>query len=258
MGILGAIGGALKGVGGAIVKNIPIIGSVAGGVMDYMSQQHANQANAANVDKQIAFQKEQSSTQYQRGVADMSAAGLNPALAYQQGGDTAASGAAATAAPNTSNTSSKFAQALGVYNDLATGTAQRDLLRSQATAQDASAQLNQAQAAALLPDALFGRSFAPSLSGENNTNAQRYFKQRLSEMDAKTYGYQHEPERFQAAVNSLIGGTAQSYAAARESRTRATLNEQGYVNEAFRQYLPYVNTAKHITNIFSDITGALK
>lgn len=43
-------------------------------------------------DKQMAFQAEQAATQWQRGVSDMQAAGLNPALAYGQGGASAMSG----------------------------------------------------------------------------------------------------------------------------------------------------------------------
>lgn len=59
---------------------------------------NANAFSAAEAQKNRDFQAEQAATQYQRGVSDMQAAGLNPALAYGQGGASAMSGA--TAAPS--------------------------------------------------------------------------------------------------------------------------------------------------------------
>lgn len=56
-----------------------------------------NAASAASVQKQMDFQERMSNTQYQRGMADMRKAGLNPILAYKQGGASAPSGAAYTA-----------------------------------------------------------------------------------------------------------------------------------------------------------------
>lgn len=54
-----------------------------------------NQAQAALSREQMKFQKEMRATQYQTAVKDMEAAGLNPMLAYQQGGAGTPSGSMA-------------------------------------------------------------------------------------------------------------------------------------------------------------------
>jgi len=80
---------------------------IAGGIADFIGQQNTNQkswdiaqasnaASAEQAQKQMDFQERMSSTAYQRAVKDMSASGLNPMLAYTQGGATTPSGAAGT------------------------------------------------------------------------------------------------------------------------------------------------------------------
>lgn len=84
-------------------------GSLLGGMMGAAGQQQTNAKqmefqneqrylsqlyNTAEAQKQRDWQQEMSSTAYQRAMADMRAAGLNPMLAYSQGGASTPSGAA--------------------------------------------------------------------------------------------------------------------------------------------------------------------
>lgn len=123
-----------------------MIGSAIGGVGSYMGQESTNKANAEQAQKQMDFQERMRKTQYQTATEDMKAAGLNPMLAYQQGGAGNQVGAQAQM-QNSLGEGVKSVQAgLDKYQQLQNLTSQQELIHSQIDDTNASASLKRATA----------------------------------------------------------------------------------------------------------------
>lgn len=67
--------------------------NIVGGLFGLSGASSANKANRDIAREQMAFQRQMSNSSYQRAVRDLKLAGLNPALAYSQGGATTPGGA---------------------------------------------------------------------------------------------------------------------------------------------------------------------
>lgn len=99
-GLLGGLLGSALGWGSTATA----VASAVGGALDTMEardyqegqQDSANQFNSAQAQINRDFQERMAGTQYQRAVEDMRKAGLNPMLAYSQGGNASPAGSQAS------------------------------------------------------------------------------------------------------------------------------------------------------------------
>lgn len=86
-------------------------GSILGSLIGAGGANSANVANARMARDQMAFQERMSNTAYQRAVADMRAAGINPMVAFMQGGASSPAGSSSTNMNPYSDAPSQFSNA---------------------------------------------------------------------------------------------------------------------------------------------------
>lgn len=123
-------------LGGALIAGV---GNVVSGWFGKKGADKTNQINQAEAQKNRDFQERMRNTSWQAGVEDMRAAGLNPALAYSQGGASSPGGSMPAGAENA--TSSAF-QAMQMQKTLQLLGAQVDKTRAEGESASAQAELD--------------------------------------------------------------------------------------------------------------------
>jgi len=115
-------------------------GAAFSGLADFFGQKDANAQNLDIMSKQMQFQRKMSNSSYQRAVADMKAAGLNPMLAYSQGGASTPSGSST----RVESTTAKAVQSAQNQQSINSAV---DLQKAQTQQSGSQADLNTAQSA---------------------------------------------------------------------------------------------------------------
>jgi len=112
-------------LGGAIGSVLGFLGQQQTNQKQWDISQAANEASAEQAAKQMDFQERMRETQYQTAVKDMQKAGLNPMLAYQQGGAGTPSGAMGQV--STAKVGNSIGSALQGYQSMAMNNADIEL-----------------------------------------------------------------------------------------------------------------------------------
>lgn len=191
-------GGGIPGMLGSLLP------AVIGAAGSYAGAASTNAANRAMSREQMEFQERMSNTAYQRAVADMRLAGINPALAYMQGGASSPGGSTAQMVDKIGPAISSAAHGLRLKGELESLARNNELLASQSKKNIADATLagRSADEALARTNYIIGPQTGLTADQRSQINASIA----LTNAQRGLVGVETEGARADLAKKKLVGG----------------------------------------------------